>query len=178
MSFLSALPAATVRFSTVVVPVWMPRRVKRGDIIIPRDHNVFILYWQQRLSQLDALRPKVAERVPDRVEEYDAAVGLLRAHVSSMPTVKWGDYVYSDHFNARLTAVDLFLSIADFMVSTVLGAPSDLVEMLEGIWRLRSTLTVKRSGDIITASDHNALVDIAEACLNLMEMIEQMLTGA
>lgn len=156
----------------------LPARVRPGDVIEPEHHNVFVEYWRERVGQLESLRPMVAERVPDRVGEYDALVGALRDHASSMPVVAWGDYVYSEHFNSRLTAVDLFLSIADFLVNVVLGSPGDLVEELEGIRRLRGAVAPRGAGDVITASDHNTLVDIAEACLRLMEMVEQKLTGA
>ncbi|MEM1690368.1 MAG: hypothetical protein QXF05_02255 [Thermofilaceae archaeon] len=175
-SFVYGLPNLLPTFMGAVLPPWVPRKVNPRDIIQPWDHNVFILFWQQVVSQLEALRSAIAERVPDRVDEYDAAVDLMRAYVSRMPTVEKGDDVFSEHFNVKLDMVDLFLSIADFIVNTVLGSPEDLVELLEGIMEARLKLVRKWAGDIIASSDHNTLVDIAIASIDLLKKVRLRLT--
>lgn len=173
LSFTYGLPALTFLFGYAFIPF----PVKAGDLILPYHHNVFAVYWRPIVARLKDLREVIAVRRPDLVEEYDAAVAVMDSLVSNVPTVERGDEVRGEHYNVRIAILDAFLPILRMVIVDVLGAPEDLAEWLEEVEKEVGQLEKRGAGDLITASDYNAVVHATREVGALFKEVERRLAS-
>jgi hypothetical protein len=133
------------------------RTVGKGDIILPSDQNELVDVWRIIASTLDASRKALSYAKPEFLDKFDGYAGEIKRYVSAMPYVKEGDPVYSEHFNLHLWAVRKMIETRRWLASDVfpelsgISKPADDAEwQIMFVWE-------KRTGDIVSSSDWNAI---------------------
>ena len=146
------------------------RLVKKGDIILPDDQNNPVHAWKAKLDKLSEIESKLREANPSQADTLAAYISELKSIVDSMPLVKEGDWVYSDHFNLHLRALRKLIEIEEWLTTEVCGSPSDMVQLLDAMKSYASQLSEKKTGDIVASADWNALKQAMSVAPRLNEL--------
>jgi hypothetical protein len=133
------------------------RLVKRGDIILPDDQNNLVRAWRAKLGKLSEIESMLRQTNPSQADTLAAYIGELKSIVDSMPLVKEGDWVYSDHFNLHLRALRKLIEIEEWLTTEVCGSPSEMLQLLDAMKSYASQLSEKKTGDIVASADWNNL---------------------
>jgi hypothetical protein len=165
VTFLGAQVSATETASGVEQPalagiIVFGRRLRivgKGDIILPSDQNELVDVWGIIASTLDVSRKALSYAKPEFLDAFDSYAGAVKQYVSAMPYVKEGDPVYSEHFNLHLYAMRKMIETRRWLASDVfpeltgISKPADDAEwQIMFVWE-------KRTGDIVSSSDWNAI---------------------
>jgi hypothetical protein len=165
VTFLGAQVSATETASGVEQPalasiIVFGRRLRivgKGDIILPSDQNELVDVWGIIASTLDISRRALSYAKPEFLDAFDGYAGEIKQYVSAMPYVKEGDPVYSEHFNLHLWAMRKMIETRRWLASDVfpeltgISKPADDAEwQIMFVWE-------KRTGDIVSSSDWNAI---------------------
>jgi hypothetical protein len=133
------------------------RVVGKGDIILPSDQNELVDVWGIIASTLDISHKALSYVKPEFLDAFDSYAGEIKRYVSAMPRVKEGDPVYSEHFNLHLWAVRKMIEMRRWLATEVfpeltgISKPADDAEwQIMFVWE-------KRTGDIVSSSDWNAI---------------------
>ena len=146
------------------------RLVKRGDIILPDDQNNLVYAWNAKLNKLSEIESKLRQINPSQADTLAAYISELKSIVDSMPLVKEGDWVYSDHFNLHLRALRKLIEIEEWLTTEVCQSPSDMVQLLDIMKSYASPLSEKATGDIVASADWNALKQAMSVAPRLNEL--------
>jgi hypothetical protein len=146
------------------------RLVKKGDIILPDDQNNVVYAWKAKIDKLSEIESILREANPSLADTLAAYIGELKSIVDSMPLVKEGDWVYSDHFNLHLRALRKLIEIEEWLTTEVCGSPSDMVQLLDVMKSCASQLSEKKTGDIVASADWNALKQAVSVAPRLNEL--------
>jgi len=146
------------------------RLVKKGDIILPDDQNDVVNAWKAKLDKLSEIESKLREANPSLADTLAAYISELKSIVDSMPLVKEGDWVYSDHFNLHLRALRKLIEIEEWLTTEVCQSPSDMVQLLDIMKSYASQLSERRTGDIVASADWNSLKQAMSVAPRLNEL--------
>jgi len=150
------------------------RLVKKGDIILPDDQNNPVHAWKAKLDKLSEIESKLREANPSQADTLAAYISELKSIVDSMPLVKEGDWVYSDHFNLHLRALRKLIEIEEWLTTEVQGSRSDMVQLLDAMKSYASQLSEKKTGDIVASADWNNLKQALGFAPRLNELASQL----
>jgi hypothetical protein len=146
------------------------RLVKKGDIILPDDQNNLVYAWRAKIDKLSEIESKLREANPSLADTLAAYISEQKSIVDSMPIVKEGDWVYSDHFNLHLRALRKLIEIEEWLTTEVCGSPSDMVQLLDAMKSYASQLSEKKTGDIVASADWNNLKQAMSVAPRLDEL--------
>ena len=146
------------------------RLVKKGDIILPDDQNNPVYAWKAKIDKLSDIESKLREANPSQADTLAAYISELKSIVDSMPIVKEGDWVYSDHFNLHLRALRKLIEIEEWLTTEVCQSPSDMVQLLDIMKSYASPLSEKATGDIVASADWNNLKQAMSVAPRLNEL--------
>jgi hypothetical protein len=133
------------------------RVVGKGDIILPSDQNELVDVWGIIASTLDVSRKALSYVKPEFLDAFDSYVGEIKRYVSAMPYVKEGDPVYSEHFNLHLYAMRKMIETRRWLASDVFPELTDISKPADDAeWQIMFVWE-KRTGDIVSSSDWNAV---------------------
>jgi hypothetical protein len=134
------------------------RLVKKGDIILPDDQNNPVYAWKAKIDKLSEIESKLREANPSLADTLAAYIGELKSIVDSMPIVKEGDWVYSDHFNLHLRALRKLIEIEEWLNSEVCRWRSDVAtQLLNTMKSYEFLLSERRAGDVVASADWNKI---------------------
>jgi hypothetical protein len=150
------------------------RLVKKGDIILPDDQNNLVYAWKAKIDKLSEIESKLRETSPSLADTLAAYIGELKSIVDSMPLVKEGDWVYSDHFNLHLRALRKLIEIEEWLTTEVQGSRSDMVQLLDAMKNYAGQLSEKATGDIVASADWNNLKQALGFAPRLDELASQL----
>jgi len=150
------------------------RLVKRGDVVLPDDQNNVVHAWRAKLEKLEEILDLVQRVRPDAAEVLALRIDELRAIVGRMPLVSEGDWVYSEHFNLHVRALRKLVEIEEWVATEVRRSPPDMVPLLEAMKNRASQLEERKTGDIVAASDWNAVKQALAYAPKLDELAAQL----
>jgi hypothetical protein len=133
------------------------RLVKKGDIILPDDQNNLVYAWKAKIDKLSEIEPKLRLFDPTLADTLAAYISELKSIVDTMPLVKEGDWVYSDHFNLHLRALKKLIEIEEWLTTEVQGSPSEMLQLLYAMKSYEWLLSERKAGDVVASADWNAL---------------------
>jgi hypothetical protein len=146
------------------------RLVKKGDIILPDDQNNPVYAWKAKIDKLSEIESKLQQINPSLADTLAAYISELKSIVDSMPLVKEGDWVYSDHFNLHLRALQKLIEIEEWLTTKVCGSPSEMVQLLDIMKSYAGQLSEKKTGDIVASADWNNLKQAMSVAPRLDEL--------
>ncbi|MCC6049732.1 MAG: hypothetical protein LM580_03445 [Thermofilum sp.] len=165
VTFLGAQVSATETASGVEQPalagiIVFGRRLRvvgKGDIILPSDQNELVDVWGIIASTLDVSRRALSYAKPQFLDAFDSYAGEIKRYVSAMPYVKEGDPVYSEHFNLHLWAMRKMIETRRWLATEVFPELADISKPADDAeWQIMFVWE-KRTGDIVSSSDWNAV---------------------
>ena len=147
------------------------RLVKKGDIILPDDQNNIVNAWKAKLDKLSEIESKLRTFDPSLADTLAAYISELKSIVDSMPLVKEGDWVYSDHFNLHLRALQQLIEIEELLTTKICLPTSDMEQLLATVKNYAGQLSEKKTGDIVASADWNILKQALSVAHSLDERV-------
>jgi hypothetical protein len=163
MSFTSVLPTPQILLKAKLAPAgpsiygYILRLVKKGDIILPDDQNNLVYAWRAKIDKLSEIESVLRSVNPSWADALAAYISELKSILDTMPIVKDGDWVYSDHFNLHLRALRKLIEIEEWLTTEVCGSPSEMVQLLDAMKNYAGQLSEKKTWDIVASADWNTL---------------------
>jgi len=163
MSFTSVLPTPQVILKSRLPPVgvwvygYFLRIVRRGDIILPEDQNNIVYAWLAKLDALAEIEGKLRKVEPEKADTLAAYISELKAIVDQMPLVKEGDWVYAEHFNLHVRALGKLIEIEEWMATEIASGDPEMVRLLDEMKSYFQRVEERKSGEIVTSADWNAI---------------------
>jgi len=149
------------------------RMVKRGDIVLPDDQNNVVHAWRAKLEVLDRVRRVLEEGGHEVLSEFVSRYNALKSIVDAMPLVKEGDWVYAEHFNLHLRALQKLIELEELLVKEVCGSPSDMLQLLDAMKLFAAQLEERGTGDVVASADWNAVKQALAVAPKLDELAEE-----
>jgi len=146
----------------------------KGDVILPDDQNNLVYAWQAILNDLSDIESKLRYINPSQADTLATYISELKSIVDSMPLVKEGDWVYSEHFNLHLSALRKLIEIEEWLTTEVQGSWSNMVQLLDAMKNYASQLSEKATGDIVASTDWNILKQALGLAPRLNELASQL----
>jgi hypothetical protein len=147
------------------------RLVKKGDIILPDDQNNLVYAWRSVIDSLSKIESKLRQYNLPQADTLAIYIGELKSIVGSMPLVKEGDWVYSDHFNLHLRALRKLIEIEEWLNSEVCRWRSDTAtQLLYAMESYGFLLSERRTGDVVASADWNNIKQALTAVPRLNEI--------
>jgi hypothetical protein len=147
------------------------RLVKKGDIILPDDQNNLVYAWSAVIDSLSKIESKLRQYNLSQANTLATYISGLKSIVGSMPLVKEGDWVYSDHFNLHLRALRKLIEIEEWLNSEVCRWRSDAAtQLLHAMESYGFLLSERRTGDVVASADWNNIKQALVAVPRLNEI--------
>ncbi|MEM2409976.1 MAG: hypothetical protein QXF87_05635 [Thermofilaceae archaeon] len=151
------------------------RRVKPGDLILPEDQNNLVSFWLKVVEHFKHMEEDLNAIDPSLAPELVSRRKYLETIVRSMPKVKTGDCVYASHHNLHVEAFRLLPQVYDYLVDKVLAPHPTLRKKKENYKTMVDKLEERKSGELVTSTDRNMLVDLAEVVADCNREIDEEL---
>lgn len=112
-------------------------------------HNKLVRFYRSKMSTVDAMRNLVATYAPQHLPRFDSYYSALKALVDSLREVRAGDYVSAEDVNIFIDVALKALDLEWYVISGILGSPSDLASMHSQVASMVQRLERVASGDVV-----------------------------